>query len=126
MNLKKDLLLEKLTKEINDKTLLLERFPNNTTKNLNVGNGSDSERKGQNKLLFKEYEAKIHEKDLCQLRSFSDAKQKDSSFVLACLDILYRENLSILHERNAKLSTATKRELTPEKKIYFQVFFLRE
>lgn len=58
-----------------------------------------------------------------RLRSVSDHKEKDSNFVLKCLEILYKENVSILSERCAKQSTTKKQELTPEKKTIIENIF---
>lgn len=121
-NLKKDILLDKLNKQIENKNLLLEKCQNDVSENNNIENESSRKESCQNELLFKQFEGKINEDDLTRLRSLSDDKHKDSTFVLRCLEILYNENLAVLCEKRAK-STNTKQALSPEKRVMIENLF---
>lgn len=112
INLQKDLLLEQNKKIISDKELLIEELNKRISGNNGVCVQHGVEKDG---LLFKEFETELGLDDLVCLRSIGDHKQKDSNFVLKCLEILYKGNESILHERSAKKSTATKQQVTPKK-----------
>lgn len=111
VNLHKDLLIKQLKKQINE----------NNSSSIN----SSSQNKKQ-KILFDQFENKIDRSDLITLRSINDKKEKDSSFVLKCLHILYKNDLTVLNKRCATKTKPTKQELTPDKKsIINELFFER-
>lgn len=114
--------MDKLNKQIENKNLLLEKCQNDVSENNNIENESSRKESCQNELLFKQFEGKINEDDLTRLRSLSDDKHKDSTFVLRCLEILYNENLAVLCEKRAK-STNTKQALSPEKRVMIENLF---
>lgn len=114
VNLQKDLLIHQLRKQLNENNGQLK------------SDSLDESQTKKQKLLFEKFQNTIDSENLVKLRSISDRKEKDSTFVSQCLKILYESDVSVLTERTATKTTSNKEELTPEKKsIINQLFFER-
>lgn len=75
-------------------------------------------------ILFQNFENEISQNDLLSLRSINDKKEKDSTFVLKSLKIIYKDNLSVLSQKCATTTTSTKQQLTPYKKKVLNDLFI--
>lgn len=114
VNLQKDLLIAQLKQQIDENS-------SNSASNI-----SSSSQKNRQKILFTQFEDKIDIAELVKLRSINDKREKDCTFVLQCLRILYKNNERLLCERTAAKNTSSKRELSPEKKsVISELFYER-
>lgn len=110
INLKKDLLIAELKKQIDENRS-------------SILNSASHIKDKKQKILFEQFEDKIQKTDLIRLRSINDTKEKDSTFILQSLKILYKEDISALSKKTATTTTSTKQEMTPEKKCAIQQLF---
>lgn len=104
VNLNKDLEIEQLEKEFN------EKCDNNSVKLTD-------------EIVFSRFANTFNQEELSSLRSIPSSSSRDSSFILQALRILYKEDLSVLHTRTASSILADKKPITPQKKEIIQAIF---
>lgn len=110
---KRDYLATKKFYEKATQSLHVEQLKNEDLKKV-MHNQHDN----QNNIPFSNYSEHFTSSELKDLASINVGSRSDSTFILHCVNFLYKDNIGVLKDRNATVSKATgrKKQITPSKK----------